>query len=86
MPDLGLSVPRFEFLNFLGFKKTVGRLVRAHADTSAPAQPANVAVTVLGGLAMYDPADITVAVVDVPGRAVVVTQMCYDELQEQHTR
>ena len=67
-------------------KKTVGRLVRAHADTSAPAQPANVAVTVLGGLAMYDPADITVAVVDVPGRAVVVTQMCYDELQEQHTR
>ena len=69
-----------------GIKKTVGRLVRAHADTGAPAQPANVAVTVLGGLPMYDPADITVAVVDVPGRAVVVTQMCYDELQEKHTR
>ena len=34
---------------------------------------------------MYDPADLTVAVVDVPGRAVVVTQMCYDELKEKHT-
>lgn len=69
-----------------GIKKTVGRLIRAHADTGAPAQPDDVAVTVLGGLPMYDPADITVAVVDVPGRAVVVTQMCYDELQEKHTR
>ena len=35
---------------------------------------------------MYDPADITVAVVDVPGRAVVVTRACYDDLQEKHTR
>ena len=69
-----------------GIKKTVGRLIRAHADTGAPAQPDDVAVIVLGGLPMYDPADITVAVVDVPGRAVVVTQMCYDELQEKHTR
>ena len=66
-------------------KQTVRRLVRAHADTGAPAQPTDVAVTVLGGLPMYDPADITVVVVDVPGRAVVVTQMCYDELQEKHT-
>ncbi len=69
-----------------GIKKTVGRLVRAHADPGAPAQPADVAVTVLGGLATYDPADLTVAVVDVPGRAVVVTRACYDELQEKHTR
>ena len=69
-----------------GIKQTVGRLVRAHADAGAPAQPADVAVTVLGGLPMYDPADLTVAVVDVPGRAVVVTQMCYDELLEKNTR
>jgi hypothetical protein len=69
-----------------GIKKTVGRLVRAHADTGAPAPPADVAITVLSGLPMYDPADITVAVVDIPGRAVVVTRMCYDELQEKHTR
>ena len=67
-------------------KKTVSRLVRAHADTAAPAQPADVAVTVLAGLPMYDPADITVAVVDVPGRAVVVTRACYKELQQRHTR
>ena len=69
-----------------GIKKTVSRLVRAHADTAAPAQPADVAVTVLAGLPMYDPADITVAVVDVPGRAVVVTRACYKELQQRHTR
>ena len=75
-----------EHLHHGAIKKTVGRLVRAHADTGAPAQPANVAVTVLGGLTMYDPADITVAVVDVPGRAVVVTRACFDELREKHTR
>ena len=69
-----------------GIKKTVSRLVRAHADTAAPAQPADVAATVLAGLPMYDPADITVAVVDVPGRAVVVTRACYKELQQRHTR
>ena len=28
---------------------------------------------------------LRLAVVDVPGRAVVVTQMCYDELKEKHT-
>ncbi len=67
-------------------KKTVHRLVRAHAEAGPPVQPVDVAATVLGGLPMYDPADITVAVVDVPGRAVVVTQMCYDELQEKHSR
>ena len=69
-----------------GIKQTVGRLVRAHADAGAPARPGNVAIIVLGGLPMYDPADITVAVVDVPGRAVVVTRACYEELQEKQTR
>ena len=76
----------WEHLHRNAIKNTVRRLIRAHADTGAPAQPDDVAVTVLGGLPMYDAADITVAVVDVPGRAVVVTQMCYDELQEKHTR
>ena len=76
----------WKHLHHGAIKKTVGRLVRAHADADAPAQPVDVAVTVLGGLATYDPADLTVAVVDVPGRAVVVTRACYDELQEKHTR
>ena len=35
---------------------------------------------------MYGPADLTVAVVDLPGRALVVTRACYDELQEKYTR
>ena len=69
-----------------GIQKTVSRLVRSHTDTCAPAQPADVAVTVLSGLPKYDPNDITVAVVDVPGRAVAVTRACYNELQQRQTR
>ena len=76
----------WEHLHRNAIKDTVRRLVRTHADPGAPAQPIDVAVTVLGGLASYDPTDLTVAVVDVPGRAVVVTRACYDELQEKHTR
>ena len=41
---------------------------------------------VLGGLAKLDADDITVAVVDVPGRAVIVTRACYDELLENNPR
>ncbi len=44
------------------------------------------ATIVLGGLAIYDAADITVAVAEVPGRAIVVTRACYDELLEKHTQ
>ena len=76
----------WEHLHHGAIKKTVGRLVKAHADSGIPVQPVDVAATVLHGLAMYGPADLTVAVVDVPGRAVVVTRACYDELQEKHTR
>ena len=61
------------------------RLVRAHADARAPDQPVDVAATVLRGLAIYAPADLTVAIVDIPGRAVVVTRMCYDEMRENRT-
>ena len=76
----------WEHLHHGAIKKTVGRLVKAHADAGLPVQPVDVAATVLHGLAMYGPADLTVAVVDVPGRAVVVTRACYDELQEKYTR
>ena len=67
-------------------KKTIIRLVRAHADAGLSAQPVDVAATVLGGLATCDAADLTVAIVDVPGRAVVVTRAYYDELQEKNAR
>ena len=76
----------WEHLHHRAIKKTVGRLVKAHADAGLPVQPVDVAATVLHGLAMYGPADLTVAIVDVPGRAVVVTRACYDELQEKYTR
>jgi len=76
----------WEHLHHGAIKKTVGRLVKAHAESGIPVQPVDVAATVLQGLARYSPADLTVAVVDVPGRAVVVTRACYDELQEKYTR
>ena len=76
----------WEHLHRSVIKDTVRRLVRAHADSGIPVQPVDVAATVLHGLAMYGPADLTVAIVDVPGRAVVVTRACYDELQEKYTR
>ena len=76
----------WEHLHHGAIKKTIARLVKAHADGHMPVQAVDVAATVLHGLAMYGPADLKVAVVDVPGRAVVVTRACYDELQEKYTR
>ena len=75
----------WEHLHHGAIKKTIGRLVRAHADDRPPARSVDVATIVLGGLAIYDAADITVAVAEVPGRAIVVTRACYDELLEKHT-
>ena len=76
----------WEHLHQGTIKTTIARLVRAHVDARASVRPTDVAATVLGGLARLDADDIAVAVVDVPGRAVVVTRACYDELQERHTR
>ena len=76
----------WEHLHHGAIKKTIGRLVRAHADGRPPARSVDVATIVLGGLAIYDAADITVAVAEVPGRAIVVTRACYDELLEKHTQ
>ena len=70
-----------------GIKKTIHRLLRAHAEDGASVQSVDdVTPIVLGGLAKLDADDITVAVVDVPGRAVVVTQACYNELLEKNPR
>ena len=76
----------WEHLHRGAIKTTIARLVRAHDDAGAAARLPDVAATVLGGLARLDANDITVAVLDVPGRAVVVTRACYEELQEQQTR
>ena len=48
-------------------KTTIARLVRGHAESGAPGRSPDVAAIVLGGLAIFDAADITVGVVDVPG-------------------
>ena len=74
----------WEHLHHGAIKKTVGRLITAHTEVVAPARSVDVATIVLGGLATYDASDITVAVAEVPGRAVVVTRACYDELLEKN--
>ena len=67
--------------------KTIDRLLRAHVEVGATVRPVvDVTPIVLGGLAKLDADDITVAVVDVPGRAVVVTRACYNELLEKNPR
>ena len=70
-----------------GINKTIDRLLRAHVEVGAPVRPVDdVTPIVLGGLAKLDADDITVAVADVPGRAVVVTRACYNELLEKNPR
>jgi len=68
-------------------KATIARLVRAHAETPNPtARPVDMAATVLSELGRLDANDITIAVLDVPGRAVVVTRACFDDLQKESAR
>ena len=76
----------WEHLHRGAIKTTIARLVRAHADAGAAARFPDGAATVLGGLARLDANDITVAVLEVPGRAVVVTRACFDDLREETTR
>lgn len=77
----------WEHLHRGAIKTTIARLIRAHAASQAPpVRPAGWGAILLGGLAALDADDITVAVVDAPGRAVVVTRACYDELQEKRDR
>ena len=76
----------WEHLHRGAIKTTIARLVRAHADACAAARSPDVAATVLAGLARLDANNITVAVLDVPGRAVVVTRACFDDLREESTR
>ena len=67
-------------------KKTIERLLRAHTEPCRPLHTVEQRNAVLRRLGTSDSADIVVAVVDVPGRAVVVTRACYDELLEKKPR
>ena len=70
----------WEHLHRGAIKKTIGRLIKAHTGGGRPAQPTEVASTVLDRLARCRSTDLIVAVADVPGRALVVTRTFYDEL------
>ena len=68
-------------------KKTIKGLIRAHVEAGASVQSVDdVAHIVLRGLAKLDADDITVTVVDVPGRAFVVTRAFYNELLAKNPR
>ncbi len=72
----------WEHLHRTDLKKTIARLIRAHVSLD-PERPANDAASLLSALSKLNPSTVTVAVVDTPGDAVVVTQGCYDALREQ---
>ena len=65
-----------------GIKTTIRQLVRNHTN-SPPSHPSEIEPTVFRGLATCDLANLTVAVVEVPGRAVVVTRACYEDLRRR---
>lgn len=70
-------------LNRRGLTTTIRQLVSRHANPLCPADSIDVAPTIIRGLATCDPADLAVAVVDVPGRAVVVTRSFYEDLRRR---
>jgi hypothetical protein len=71
------------YLNRRGLTTTIRQLVRRHANSPPPVQPSDIVPTIIRGLATCDLADLAVVVVDVPGRAVVVTRSCYDDLRRR---
>ena len=86
-PPKGQRDALWDHLHRGAINKTIDRLLRAHVEVGATVRPVDdVTPIVLGGLAKLDADDITVAVVDVPGRAVVVTRACYNELLEKNPR
>ncbi len=86
-PPKGQRDALWDHLHRGAINKTIDRLLRAHVEVGATVRPVDdVTPIVLGGLAKLDADDITVAVVDVPGRAVIVTRACYDELLENNPR
>ena len=72
----------WEHLHHGDIKKTIGRLSRAHTKSGPTVRSVELGSTVLRRLATCGLADIAVAVADIPGRAVVVTRECYEELLE----
>ena len=87
LPPKGQRDALWDHLYRGGINKTIDRLLSAHVEVGAPVRPVDdVTPIVLGGLAKLDADDITVAIADVPGRAVVITRTCYDELLEKNPR
>lgn len=71
------------YLNRRGLRTTIRQLVSRHVKSPSPGQPIDIAPTIIRGLSTCNLADLAVAVVDVPGRAVVVTRALYEDLRRR---
>lgn len=71
------------YLNRRGLTTTIRQLVSRHVKSPLPGQPIDIVPMIVRGLATCDLADLAVAVVDVPGNAVVVTRACYEDLRRR---
>jgi hypothetical protein len=65
-----------------GIDQTIGRLVRSHVKDaqSGPPEMPDVNETIARILGLHDVTGLITAVLDVPGKAVVVTRALYDEV------
>ena len=72
-------------LNKRGIKRTIRHLIAKHATQERAIPTAEQRGAVLRSLATEDRTDVVFAVVDIPGRAIVVTQQCYEEFLERGT-
>ncbi len=70
-------------LNRQGLKTAIRQLMKSHTKSPHPPIEMDVASTICRGLATCDPGDLAVGIVDVPGRAVVVTRACYEDLRRR---
>ena len=72
-------------LNKRGIKRTIRHLIANHATPERAIPAAEQRRAVLRSLATDDLTDVVFAVIDIPGRAIVVTQQYYDEFLERGT-
>ena len=72
-------------LNKRGITRTIRHLIAKHAAPERAIPPAEQRSAVLRSFATDDLTEVVFAVVDIPGKAIVVTQQYYDEIVERGT-
>lgn len=75
-------------LNQRSAERTISGLINAHVRNVQPVahDTADAMNSIARGLGLQDVVDLTVAVLEVPGKAVVLTRALYDEVRRNETR